>query len=154
MGRISNSHRRSSSRRRAPTGTGCRRGASLIELTVAAMVMGTVFALLGPVMTSIREQRRLAGERQLAVAELANCAERQALKSWTELTADGLADLELSAAAGRTLLDAQLNVTVAEESDPVARRVTFELTWQDRGGRTVQPLQLVVWRFPIEEGRP
>ena len=146
--------RPSDSHRPAPSAPRMRCGASLIELTVAAMVMGTVFALLGPMLTSIREERRLAGERQLGVSELANCAERLALRPWSEVTTAGLANLELTEAASRTLSDPQLSVTVVEESEPPARRVTLEVTWRDRGERRVQPLRLVVWRYPVEEARP
>jgi type II secretory pathway pseudopilin PulG len=130
-----------------------RRGVSLIELTVAALLLGTVFAALGPVLHGIRQQREQARQRQVAVLELANQAERLALRSWEELTPERLQQIELSETARQTLRQASLRVALAEEAEPLARRITLELSWSDPAGRAVAPLRVVVWRYPREGGR-
>ena len=131
-----------------------RRGVSLIELTVASLLLGTVFVALGPVLHGVRQQREQAQQRQIAVQELANQAERLALRSWEELTPQPPPQVELSMTARQQLRQASLTVSVAEEVEPPARRITLELSWRDSAGRAVAPLRLVVWRYADNGGTP
>lgn len=131
-----------------------RRGVSVIELTVASLLLGTVFVALGPVLHGIRQQREQAQQRQVAVLELANQAERLALRSWEELTPQPPPQLALSETARQRLRQASLVVSVAEEAEPPARRISLELSWHDPAGRAAAPLRLVFWRFAVEGGMP
>lgn len=129
-----------------------RRGTSLIELTVAVLLLGVVFALLGPAFAWIRRERRLSQDRQAATIELANQAELLSLRPYDEVTTESLATLAVSEAAQAALPGAKLTTRVSEEADPVARRVTLSLSWSEDGVRPLPPLELVVWRFPARQG--
>ncbi|MFV0443106.1 MAG: hypothetical protein ACK5Q5_06015 [Planctomycetaceae bacterium] len=131
-----------------------RAGISAIEITVAILLLASVFAMLGPMLSWIRQQRRCAEDRQLALLELANAAERVSLLNYEALTAEQLAQLTLPAVADAELRDARLTATVDEESAPVARRVTLQLSWKEDGVRESAPLRLVLWRFPGGESTP
>lgn len=131
-----------------------RRGVSLIELTVASLLVGTVFVALGPVLHAIRQQREQAQQRQIALLELANQAERLSLRAWEELTPERLEQIELSETARQRLRQASLRVALAEDAEPLVRRITLELSWHDPAGRGVSPLRLVVWKYAVEGGTP
>jgi type II secretory pathway pseudopilin PulG len=126
----------------------------MLELTVAIMLLAVVLASLGPLLSWIRQQRRTAEDRQLAVLELANAAERLSLTPYRELTAESLQSLELPAAAAEELPGAVLTGQIADEADPAAKRITLELAWRADGVRPIKPLRLVVWRFPDPEAAP
>jgi Tfp pilus assembly protein PilV len=131
-----------------------RRGASLLELTVAIVLLGVVFAGLGPMFAWIRQERQLSHDRQAALLELANQAERMALRPYVDLTADSVAAVTLSPHTAAALPHAQLQVRLAPETDPEAKRLTFEITWSDDGVRPAAPLRMVQWRFPDAGGAP
>ena len=125
-----------------------RPGFSVIELMIAVLLLGTVFAMLGPTLTWIRQQRRLADDRQLALIELSNVAERLSLVSYEAVTPEHLAGLTLAPPVAAALPQARLSATLADETEPPAKRVTLELTWKGDGTRPVAPLRLVTWRYP------
>lgn len=142
------------SRRTPAAGSPVRRGMTVIELTVAVMLLAAVFAMLGPTLTWVRQQRRVADDRQLALLELANLGERLSLRTYDELTPELLGQVTLPEEAAAELDAATLSASIADEAEPVAKRITLELAWSEDGVRPVAPLRLVLWRFPDEEGAP
>ncbi len=131
-----------------------RRGLSLLELAVAVILLGVVFAGMGPMFSWIRTERRLSDDRQMATLELANQAERLSLWEYDRLTVGEPLPLELSPAAAAALPGAVLTARVEAETEPAARRVTLELAWPADGARTPRPLRLVQWHSPPQGGTP
>lgn len=124
-----------------------RRGVSILELIVTSVLFGTVTASLGPALVWVRQQRDLSEQQQLAAVELANLAERAALRPVDEITTETLSQVSLSAAAQAALDEPQLRVSVEDEpGSPPARRILWELSWKDSAGRDVAPVRLVTWR--------
>lgn len=150
MRRLSDNHRERSPGR----GVARRGGFSAFEMTVAVLLLASVFATLGPMLTWIRQQRRRAEERQLAVLELANAAERLSLLPYERMTSQPSPSLQLSPEAEQALSEAQLTAEVNDETDPSAKRVTLQLAWREDGVRESAPLRLVIWRFPEAEVSP
>lgn len=131
-----------------------RRGFSVVELMVATSLLATAFALLAPTLSWVRHQRRLADDRQLALLELSNVAERLALVPYDELTVERLTEANLSPEGAAALPTAKFTASLAEEDDPPAKRITLNLAWQADGVRPSAPLRLVIWRFSEEEAMP
>ncbi|MCA9054100.1 MAG: hypothetical protein KDA75_09705 [Planctomycetaceae bacterium] len=131
-----------------------RRGFSTFELTIAAMLLAIVFASLGPMLSAIRGQRRLADSRQQASLTLANIAEQISLSPYPELTAEAIRQVELPDDIAAALPEAVLTTELTEESDPVGKRVTLSLSWQSDGARPANPLRLVFWRYPDTRRTP
>ena len=131
-----------------------RRGFSTFELTIAALLLGVVFASLGPVLTAIRRQRRLADDRQQASLVLANIAEQLSLIPYPELTAESLGQWPLPDEVAAALPQAKLSSELIEEPDPTGKRVTLSLSWPEDGARPANPLRLVFWRYPAPGRSP
>jgi hypothetical protein len=142
-----------------------RRGTSLVETIVSAILLGTVFATVVPLLRLTAVEQNAADCRQLAAEELANLAERLSLEPWESITAESVAGRQLSDEAKRKLPKARLQSSLQlEEGPPPAKRISLELSWEDRGGKTTAatggfkpvspaPARLVFWRTRYEGAR-
>jgi Tfp pilus assembly protein PilV len=125
-----------------------RRGSTLLEMMIAAAMLGTLLTVCLQLCQAAAGQRRAADQRQCATLELANLMDRIAAQPWEELTAAALAGERPSPWAAGQLPGAELKVDISAPGDePDARRITAALRWQDRSGRLGPPLQLTTWRY-------
>jgi Tfp pilus assembly protein PilV len=155
-----------------------RRGLSVLEVTISLLLLGVAVGGLAQLITAASAQRRTIDARQLALAEVANQAERVALWTAAETTSDRLAKLapseELLAAIPTARLSARLLTTGepalnedaqnndAQNNDAqnsadslrAPQRIRIEVTWDDTAGRTVSPLGLTIWKPAQQEGPP
>ena len=130
-----------------------RRGTTLIEATVALMVLSAAMLALVQMLSLATQQRRLTEVRRIALEEVANQAERVAALPWQGAAADQLKTWEPSAALLAAIPQAKCQIAVSEEAGPpAARRVHLEITWTDADGQPALPVGLTVWKFA--EGRP
>jgi Tfp pilus assembly protein PilV len=150
--------------RRASRRKCVRNGLSVLEVTMSLLLLGVAVSGLAQLITAAAAQQRTIDARQLVLAEVANQAERVALWTAAETTADKLTTLapspELLAAVPTARLTAKLLRTVAadEETSPGdpdrALRVRIEVTWNDTAGREVSPLGITIWKHSREESQP
>jgi hypothetical protein len=127
-----------------------RRGAMLIELAVAATLVGTLLMLSLQLFSAALAQRRAADQRHCANLELGNVLERFAARPWAELSTAALAAEKPSAWAERQLPGAELKIDVATSPDqPDAKRITAALRWRDRSNQYLAPATLTTWRYKI-----
>jgi type II secretory pathway pseudopilin PulG len=145
-----------------------RQGLSVLEVTIALLLLGVAVSGLAQLITAASAQRRMIDARQLALVEVANQAERVALWTAAETTPDRLAKLapseELLAAVPTARVSARLLATgePAENADAensaeslaAPLRIRIEVTWDDTAGRTVSPLGVTIWKPAQQEGPP
>ena len=129
-------------------------GMTITEILIALVVLSAALAGVAHLVTTASAQRRISEQRRLALAEVANRAERLALLPWDELTAESLQSQALSPELLAALPQAKFTAEVTDEAAPPAlRRIRLQVSWTDSVGNAVEPVKLVVWRHR-EEDRP
>ena len=133
----------------------CQRGGmSVIEVTTALLIVGFAMMGLAQMLSISAEQRRTTEARRLAVLEVANQAERIALLSWSETTAEKLGQIALSDELRAFVPSAKVSITLADEAGPpAARRIDIRAEW-DAAGETAEPVRLSLWKHEPAEARP
>jgi Tfp pilus assembly protein PilV len=128
-----------------------RRGMTLVELFVAATMLGMLLVVCVQLLSATAAQRRAADQRQLAIMELSNVLERIAARPWADLTPQAFAAEKPSAEAVEKLPEAELKVEVTTPSaEPKAKRITVSLRWQDRNSQFVAPVKITTWKYATE----
>lgn len=139
-------------RRLRDSGYRRRGGFTLMEVLVAAAVIGSLFLVTIPLLSRIRAVRQEAERRMLAGQETANLMEAvAALAQQGELTREALDGLMLSSAAER-LPDAAVDVEMAPAEAPFfGRQITVTVTWTSDAGPPAVATSLTAW-FPEAGG--
>ena len=127
-------------------------GTTLLECTVALLVLSLAMLGLAQLMAAANGPHRLTTARSLALQELANQAERVAALPWDDTAAEKLTTWPPSAELSAAIPAATCRATVADEaSDGItARRIRLEIAWPDAADREQQPATLTVWRHRLE----
>ncbi|MEX2176067.1 MAG: hypothetical protein WD872_17025 [Pirellulaceae bacterium] len=132
-----------------------RRAGTLLEVTIALMILLVAVGGLATLLTTAAAHRRVGEQRRLAQQEVANRAERIALLSWDELTPESLAAQSLSDEVAAAVPNARLQLVMDEEAEaPRSKRVRIELHSKDSAGLSTQPAGLTVWKHPPLETAP
>src|SRR5687768_18433715 len=123
-----------------------RRAISVLEMTLALLVLTVVATSLAQLLTMAAAHRRTSEQRRLATQEVANQAERIALLTWDNATAERLAELKPSEALLAVVPAATLQIAAENEAGPpAAKRVRIEVHWADATGQAVEPVGLTMW---------
>lgn len=124
------------------------RGAMLFELLVATVVLGTALTISAKLAGFSHAQYRSDAHRALALDEAANLMERIAALPADEITAERVAEFQLSESVTKALRDARLTIDVHDEpGDLPTRRVSLAIRWRNRGGQDDAPVRLTTWMF-------
>jgi type II secretory pathway pseudopilin PulG len=130
----------------------CRRGMTLVETGVSLVVLMVAMMALAQLVGMAARQRRASQERQLAIQEVANQAERIAVLPYDQVAAEKLTSWEPSAEVSAAIPRIVCRAIVSdEEGSPPARRVQLRVTWTNGVGQEVEPVELTVWRFRPEK---
>ena len=129
-----------------------RRGFTLVELTVGAILLTALMVTAIPTLAWVGRVRRSAERQQVAVLAVGNLMERITTLAWDEVTQDALAATELPNEVSRQLPDADLRVSVLLVPGPVeAKRVLIELRWREpSAGMQSAPIRLAAWIYRID----
>lgn len=123
-------------------------GFTLLELTVAMLMLGGLTAMVVPLLSRVNAQRRAADARQIALQAAANVLERFAARDWDDVTQKAADAAKLSADSTASLRDARLKVTVhVDPKQPAAKRITVELRWKNREGDVLSPVRLTAFIY-------
>jgi hypothetical protein len=128
-----------------------RRGLTVMEATVALVILASAIAVGARTMATSAVQRRAAAQRSAAALEAANVLERVMAGDFDTL-AEGNEKPALSDSAAKILPAAELKILVdepqtVEGADALeARRVTVELRWKNSAGLWAAPVRLSAWR--------
>jgi hypothetical protein len=124
------------------------RGATLIEVTVALVVLAAAMLALAQMVALAARQRRLTEARRLAMDEVANQAERVAALPWDKVQPAEFTSWEPSAALTGAIPAVKCLAEVTDEpGPPAARRVRLEVQWTDAAGQPTSPVGLTLWKF-------
>ncbi len=130
-----------------------RRGMTIAELLVALFVMTTAMVAMVQLLAAVGGQRRTIEHRRIALTEVANQAERVALRSWDEISPEKFTTWQPSANLATALPQANCTAEVSDEAGPpVARRVRLSVNWPNASGQMREPVAVTVWKF--KEDRP
>ena len=113
-----------------------RRAFTLIEMTIAATLLGVVFAVLGQFLVRWEAARRAADDRTFAL---------QTLECILERVAAGQADDLLPTGTGLRLRSPEFELVQTPPDDANLTAVTGRLTWQNAEGQRVTPVVLTTW---------
>ncbi|MBN1395390.1 MAG: type II secretion system protein [Pirellulales bacterium] len=133
-----------------------RRGFTIIEMVVAAVLLGGLMIVSLEVLVAAARQRREADRRQTALFEVSNVVESLSARAWEELTPAAAAGVELPADVRRLLPGAELQIEIAAsppEERPPWKRIAVSLAWLDRAGRMLPPVSVATWRYETRGGR-
>jgi prepilin-type N-terminal cleavage/methylation domain-containing protein len=126
------------------------RGMTLIELAVAAALLGTLLTVSLKMLAASADLRRVTDQRQAAALAAGNLLERLAARPWNELTPELAAAEKLSPEAAGQLPYAELKIEITEQTSDEnlpAKRIAVTLGWRGPGGQPVAPVKLVTWRY-------
>lgn len=127
---------------------------TLLEAAVALVILGAAMAILVQLVSLANRQRRASHERMIALAEIANQAERISLLPWVETAPDKLTTWEASPDLTAAIPQASCSAVVTDgRGPPVNRRIQLRVAWQNAAGQQVDPAVLTVWKFQTE-GQP
>lgn len=121
----------------ATRGASRRRGFNLIEMTIAATLLGVVFAILGQFLVRWEAARRSADDRTFALQSLECALERAA--------AEPGADIALPAETEGRLRSPQLEFDRSAPDDAGLVAVRASLSWKNAEGQRVSPVTLTAW---------
>jgi Tfp pilus assembly protein PilV len=131
-----------------------RRGMTLLEAGVAILVMSAAMVAVVELVGALNKERRIRHQRQVAVLELANQAERVTLLNWEDIAPDRFTKWEPSPMLLDAIPNAVCQAQVQEDSDqqPTARRIELSIGWKNAAGEAVKPATLTVWKYPDGDG--
>ncbi len=121
----------------------------MLELTVAATLLGTIFVVTLPLLKHVRTSRTAAEQQFIAQQEAANLMERLAIDPLLEAN-DATATISPEAASH--LLNADVTVT-RQPTNNGLDQVTVAVSWTNEAGEQPTPVTLMAW-FPAEESTP
>jgi len=125
-----------------------RRGISLLEVAVAAVVLGAILTLAAQVVRWSAAEQRVALKRRAALEAATTVLDQMTVREWTAITPQAAASMRLSPETTEFLLDPRLAVTVTNEGGtPAAKHVAVEVAWNDRAGGASQRVGLSTWVF-------
>lgn len=127
-----------------------RRGTTMLEAVVAAILLGVFLAAVVPVFHWTNSARRMNERHLMADLELSNQMELLAALPATARTAERMQSLKPSTDAIAAIPDAVLKATVNDESESGLQRISLELTWMNDQGQPTGPVRLTAW-FPGPE---
>ncbi len=129
--------------------TSNRGGFTMLELTVAATLLGTVFVVTLPLLKHVRVSRDAAQQQFIAQQEAANLMEQLAVNGSSDAADDAIT---ISPEAASHLHDA--DVTITREPEHInLQRVTVAVSWTNDSGERPVPVKLTAW-FPTTRETP
>lgn len=142
---------RQGARRRLSRPRTGRLGGSIVECTVALVILATAMASAAQWAVAAKTQQRLAAQRQIACQEAGNLMERVFALPPAELDDQHLSALKLSRTARQRLPSVRHTLTMdSDEQRPGGKRIVVEIQWTSRPGHWARPVRLVAWRYAPE----
>jgi len=125
-----------------------RKGFSLLELAVAAIVLGAILAVVLKFYAAMAAGELAVRHRELAAREAANVLERLWQWPYEQLTAEKAREVRLGEEAREGLPGGELAVEISQPAqDPGAKRMVVEVRWRERPDAPPSPVRLVAWRY-------
>jgi type II secretory pathway pseudopilin PulG len=131
-----------------------RRAFSLLELTVASVLIGGLMLSVVPTLAWIVRERQAADRQQAAAFAVGNLMERVTALAFDDLTDERLAAIALPESIAKQLPEAALKIMVQSHPEsPDARRISIELSWLATSSTRAAPVKLAAWVYRNERSR-
>jgi prepilin-type N-terminal cleavage/methylation domain-containing protein len=130
-----------------------RRGVTLVEVSVAIVLLGVMAGLIVEAQTVRGRLQRAMHWRELATIEAGNLMEQVTALPWDDLNEEKLATMKLSDGLRQALPKAALHLAVdpvTGTDQPESRRIRLEIDWPGPTGEVVRPVRLTSWVYHIE----
>ena len=118
---------------------------TLLETTVAAVLVAAAGVLAAQMAASSARQQRSIGQRQVALEEASNLLESLCSLSVAELDALDKAARPVSASATELLPGGKMEIEIAPDDGGRARRIAVHTSWRAPQGRAPRRIKLVTW---------
>lgn len=128
-----------------------RRGAVVMEVTMALLVCATVVIVIAQTVSMVARQRALAQRRHLASQEAANVMEKIAAIQWESLTQENVDSIQLSDRVEARVPDAKLTVRLSDDGSTEAIKIRVSIACVSPFGSAGPAAELVAWRYPESE---
>jgi hypothetical protein len=125
-----------------------RTGLTVMELTISVAVLAVLLATAMRMISVTSSQIRSSERRLIALQTVQAISEQIGNIPWDNLPTEAANQIPLPESTTKHLPDAELKVAVEDETDPIAKRVTVELTWSGTGGDHNGPVRMTSWVFP------
>ena len=126
-----------------------RKGTTLVEITVAAILASTIVGATLQYVSVLRDSRRAAEHRSVATQHASNIAERLSGWDYDQVDERRIEQLLETEYSDTRLPEGQIKVRVYKETDTEAKRIGIEVHWRDRAGQQVTPVRLTLWRHNV-----
>jgi type II secretory pathway pseudopilin PulG len=126
-------------------------GMTLVETAAALVILSATMVALVQFVGLAARQRRASHQRQAALLEVANQAERLSLLGWDDVAPDKLTTWEPSEVLVAAIPQSDRQISVVEQGEtPVSRRIQLRLSWTGAAGQELEPVELTIWKFRTE----
>ena len=122
-----------------------RRGATIIEFVVACSLLGSLMLLVIPSAIRIGRMQRMIRHDRIAMDEVTNQLDRLTQLPFSQIEQE-IATLTPSEFARAGLPNPRLTGTFRQSAE--GYRLSLQISW-DSQGRSVAPLSMATWRFPV-----
>lgn len=131
-----------------------RRGTIYIEGLIAVTLVLSMLAMVAQLIFFASRQRNDIDQMRLATQEAANVLERLLVVPWDELNEQRIGRITVSAAGAERLQEPEIRISITDARDEfvAAKRLQVEVSWLDRGGQRVVPVQLTAWKHADARG--
>jgi hypothetical protein len=123
-------------------------GLTVIELTISIAILAVLLATSMRMIVVASEHVRANDRRVLALQAVQAVSEEIDNIPWEQLNDATAAGIPIPDAIASRLPGAKFTAKIADESDPPAKRVAVEITWNTRTGQPAAPARLTTWVFP------
>jgi Tfp pilus assembly protein PilV len=126
-----------------------RRGMTIFEVAVSAVVLGAVVTTAAQLVQWSVSLHQVALKKRCALEAATTVLDRLSTQPWSATTPESVKDTALPADVKDFLHDPQLTVTVAEDNSdlPRGKKIAVEIFWAKRNGKHTQQVQLTTWVF-------
>jgi Tfp pilus assembly protein PilV len=138
--------------------SGGRRGITILEVAVSAMLLGVVITTAAQLVQWSVALHQAALKRRCALEAATTVLDRITCRDWSAINPQMMKDTSLPPETKEFLVSPQLSVTVTDESaaDKSApnkagrlssKKVSVEISWAQRDDKRAQKVQLTTWVF-------
>jgi type II secretion system protein I len=125
-----------------------RRGMTLLEVGVALVIATSAAVAVVELVNVASQQRRTSRQRQVALMEVANQAERISLLAWDESAPDKLTTWKASELLLGEVPTATCKTQVTESTEePPVRQIELSVSWTTANGQSPAPVRLTIWKY-------
>jgi hypothetical protein len=123
-----------------------RRALTIFEVTLAFALLAIVLAASVQMARVVSDHRRANEHKDVALQAAQAISEQVGNIPWDELTDDTASQIAIPGQLASELTNAKCKISLTDESNPTAKRVLVQISWNSNG--QVPTAQLTSWIYP------